>query len=61
MLFALIALAVLATVVALYYFRERPTSSRGKSARELQEEIEATLRWRRSRSYAILKWLRLLR
>ena len=61
MLFAFVGLAVLAAVAAWFYFRERPTSSRGKSARELQEEIEATLRWRRSRSYAILKWLRLTR
>ena len=61
MLFAFIVLLALAAVAALFYFRERPTGSRGKSARELQDEIEAALRWRRSRSYAILKWLRLVR
>ena len=61
--FILISLLIIVVVAAMAYFgsKNQRTTSRGLSAREQQEDIAATLRWRQTRRYAILKWLRLVR
>ena len=57
----IVVLLIVAGVLVYLDARGRQGGPRGKSAREMQEEIEATLRWRQTKRYAILRWLRLVR
>lgn len=62
MALVLILVGILVVVaVKLWLDAQKKEGTRGQSARELQEDIEATLRWRKTRRYALLEWLKRFR